>query len=81
MEQFARAQMRVTLNPGRARRFRAVRAQMRDFPDSGRGGRLLVAELTRDSSAITSQCDLEAEAAQTAHRKQCDVFSQRSLAR
>ena len=38
---------------------RLARAQMRDFPASGAGGRLLVAELTRDSAAITSTCELE----------------------
>ena len=38
-----------------------ARTQMRDFPDTGRGGRLLVAELTSDSIAITSQCDLQDE--------------------
>ena len=39
-----------------------ARAQMRDFDGAatGRGGRLLVAELTRDCVSITTQCDLEA---------------------
>ena len=37
-----------------------ARTQMRDFPATGRGGRLVVAELTRDSVSVCSQCDLEA---------------------
>lgn len=42
-----------------------ARAQMDDFGGvaAGRGGRLLVAELTRDAVSVRSQCDLEDEPA------------------
>ena len=39
--------------------------EIRDFPDTGCGGRLLVAELARDSIAITSQCELETAESKT----------------